>query len=111
MTDLVQTFAALADPTRLMIVERLLAQGEMPAGDLAAPADISAPAVSRHLKVLRKAGLVAQRIEGPKRLYSIRARALEDIADWTRDRRAFWMSSLDRLDDLVARDNLERDDA
>ena len=62
MTPLPNIFAALADPTRFAIVERLLAEGEQSAGELADIADITAPAISRHLRVLREAGLVTQRI-------------------------------------------------
>lgn len=98
MTTLPKSFAALADETRLSIVEQLIAEGELPAGDLAPGAAISAPAISRHLKVLREAGLVRQRAEGTKRLYSARPEGLRMIAGWTQSRRAFWEGSLDRLE-------------
>ena len=97
MTHLTDTFSALSDPTRLAVVERLMAEGELPAGRLVEAARISAPAMSRHLKVLRTAGLVEQRIQGTSRLYSVRAQALRTIADWTLDHRAFWEASMDRL--------------
>jgi DNA-binding transcriptional ArsR family regulator len=98
MTAVLKSFSALADPTRLSIVERLMAQGELPAGDLVDGSGISAPAISRHLKVLRDAGLIAQRADGTKRLYSARPEGLKLIADWTLDRRAFWENSMDRLE-------------
>ena len=82
MTQLTETFAALADTTRLAMVERLMRDGELPAGDLSGRAPISAPAISRHLKVLRNAGVVAQRIDGNRRLYSVRPEALRAISDW-----------------------------
>lgn len=64
MSDLSRTFAALGDPTRLHLVEHLLQAGEQPAGELTQVTDISAPAVSRHLKVLREAGILTQRVDG-----------------------------------------------
>ena len=102
MTQLARTFAALSDPTRLGLVEKLLTQGELAAGDLSADHTISAPAISRHLKVLREAGLIDQRVAGTKRYYSARPEALRSINDWTMDHRAFWAGSLDRLDSLLA---------
>ena len=104
MTQLTRTFAALADPTRLRMVERLIDQGELPAGDLVSEFPISAPAISRHLKVLREAGLIDQRVAGTHRYYTVRPAAMKDIADWTLERRAFWGGSLDRLDALLALD-------
>lgn len=104
MRRLTTTFAALSDPTRLAMVETLMAQGELPAGALAAGARISAPAISRHLKVLRQAGVIAQRVQGTHRFYSVRPDAIEAIADWTMNHRHFWRGSLDRLDRLLAVD-------
>ena len=101
MTNLIQTFSALSDETRLNVVERLMAEGELPAGALVAQADMSAPAMSRHLKVLREAGLIQQRIQGTKRLYSVRPEALQAIAGWTMDHRAFWEAGLDRLESFL----------
>ncbi|MGR3761409.1 ArsR/SmtB family transcription factor [Roseobacteraceae bacterium NS-SX3] len=98
MTPLLKSFAALSDETRMAIVEQLIDHGELPAGDLVRGSGITAPAVSRHLKVLREAGLVQQRAEGTRRLYSARPEGLRLIADWTRSRREFWESSLDRLE-------------
>lgn len=104
MTLLLKSFAALSDQTRMSIVEQLIAQGELPAGDLAPGAAISAPAVSRHLKVLREAGLVTQRADGTKRLYSARPEGLRMIAEWTQSRREFWEGSLDRLEAALLED-------
>lgn len=104
MTTLAHTFSALSDETRLSIVERLMAQGELPAGDLVADARISGPAISRHLKVLREAGLVSQRSAGNKRLYAVRPEAMRAIADWTMDHRKFWEAGLDRLEALLSED-------
>ncbi|WP_424987984.1 ArsR/SmtB family transcription factor [Microbulbifer sp. S227A] len=102
MSDLTRTFAALSDPTRLTMVERLMAQGELPAGELVAGFRISAPAVSRHLKVLREAGLIRQRAAGTHRYYAVRPEAMQSIARWTMDHRSFWEGSLGRLDSLLA---------
>lgn len=102
MTNLIRTFAALSDSTRLNMVEKLMRQGELPAGDLAADAPMSAPAVSRHLKVLREAGLISQRVEGTHRYYSVRPEAMKAISDWTIDHERFWAGSLDRLDAHLA---------
>ena len=97
-----RTFAALADPTRLRVVEKLMQCGELPVADLLSDAGKSAPAVSRHLKVLREAGVVKQRAEGTKRFYRVAPEAMRSITDWTVENRRFWEASLDRLDALLA---------
>ena len=97
MTDLVTTFAALGDPTRFAIVERLMNDGELAAGDLLDVADISAPAISRHLKVLRNAGLIRQKIDKQRRIYAVEPKAVETISAWTLSQEDFWKGSLDRL--------------
>lgn len=97
MSSLPPLFAALSDPTRFAIVERLLAEGECAAGDLADVADISAPAISRHLRTLREAGVIRQRVAGTRRIYSVEPRAMQSIVAWTMDHRTFWEGSLDRL--------------
>ena len=102
MTDLPTTFAALSDPTRFDIVGKLMRRGELPAGTLVEESAISGPAVSRHLKVLRQAGVIQQRSVGTHRYYSVNPEALKSVHDWTMDHRAFWAGSLDRLDTLLA---------
>ncbi|MDD9908984.1 MAG: metalloregulator ArsR/SmtB family transcription factor [Ahrensia sp.] len=97
MPDLPATFAALGDATRFAIVNRLLREGELSAGDLQKTVAISAPAVSRHLKVLREVGIVDQRIDKQRRIYSARPEAVAAISNWTTSHRAFWEGSLDRL--------------
>ena len=97
MPQLPTTFAALGDPTRFAIVDRLLREGEKPAGDLLDVAKISAPAMSRHFKVLREAGIIQQRIDKQRRLYSVRAEAVRGISDWTLSYQQFWDQSLTRL--------------
>lgn len=108
MTNLPRTFAALSDATRFAIVERLLTQGEQPAGALADVAEISAPAISRHLKVLREAGVVEQRIHGQQRIYAVRAEAMQAISAWTMTHRAFWEGSLNRLEAALKRKEQQR---
>lgn len=101
MSLLPHTFAALADETRFAILERLLAKGACTAGDLGDVAPISAPAISRHLKVLREAGVITQRVDGPKRIYSANPAAIRAISDWTLSHRDFWEGSLDRLEQAL----------
>ncbi|QLC26212.1 winged helix-turn-helix transcriptional regulator [Parasphingopyxis algicola] len=97
MSDLTTTFAALGEPTRFAIVERLLREGELNAGALQQGASISAPAISRHLKVLRKAGIVVQRIDRQQRIYAVRPEAVQAISAWTMSHKEFWQASFDRL--------------
>ena len=94
--------AALADPTRLRIVE-LLADGERSAGALASHFDAARPGVSRHLRVLREHGLVRARNEGRRRLYSLDPRPLEELDAWLEHYRSFWTNRLDALDTEVKR--------
>ena len=95
-------FAALADPTRRAIVERLLAAGELSVGDVAAPFDISTPAISRHLQVLERAGLIERRVERQWRLVRVRADALTPVENWLSRQRRHWTAALDRLEVLAA---------
>jgi DNA-binding transcriptional ArsR family regulator len=90
------TFAALADPTRRAILARL-ASGETSVSDLAAPFEMSMPAVSKHLKVLERAGLIARSREAQWRPCRLEAAPLKGIADWVEDYRTFWEESFDRL--------------
>jgi DNA-binding transcriptional ArsR family regulator len=94
------TFAALADPTRRAILARL-ALGETSVTELAEPFDMSMPAVSKHLKVLERAGLIARGREAQWRPCRIEPRALKDVDDWLERYRRFWTQSLDRLDDYL----------
>ena len=90
-------FAALADPTRRRIVE-LLSAGELSAGEIVDEFDVSAPAISQHLKALRDAGLVQVRIDAQRRIYALDAAGLENIDAWLKDVRKFWSKRLDVLD-------------
>src|SRR5678809_7785 len=91
------TFAALADPTRRAILARLLT-GECSVTDLAEPFDMSMPAVSKHLQVLERAGLIARRREAQWRHCRIEGGPLKDVADWAEHYRHLWGERLDRLD-------------
>jgi DNA-binding transcriptional ArsR family regulator len=95
-------FAALADPTRRAIIERLVAAGELSVGDVAAPFAISTPAISRHLHVLERAGLIERRIERQWRLVRVRAEGLTPVESWLSRQRRHWTSALDRLEALAA---------
>jgi DNA-binding transcriptional ArsR family regulator len=98
MTDrLSATFAALADPTRRAILARL-ALGETSVTELAEPFEMSLPAVSKHLKVLERAGLIARGREAQWRPCRIEPRALKDVDDWLALYRRFWDESFDRLE-------------
>lgn len=94
------TFAALADPTRRAILSRL-AEGEATATELAAPFAISQPAVSKHLKVLERAGLIARRRQAQWRRCRLTVRGLREAADWIEGYRRFWEASFDRLDEYL----------
>src|SRR5579862_7375279 len=91
------TFAALADPTRRAILGRL-ASGEASVSQLAEPFEISMPAVSKHLKVLERAGLIARGREAQWRPCRLDAGPLKEVSDWTENYRRFWTESFDRLD-------------
>src|SRR5262252_3221290 len=94
------TFAALADPTRRAILARL-ASGESSVTDLAAPFDMSLPAVSKHLKVLERAGLIVRGREAQWRPCRIEPRALKKVDDWLERYRRLWVERLDRLEEYL----------
>ena len=94
------TFAALADPTRRAILARL-ALSETSVTELAEPFDMSLPAVSKHLKVLERAGLISRGREAQWRPCRIELRALKEVDDWLERYRRFWEQSFDRLDDYL----------
>ena len=96
------TFAALADPTRRAILARLVT-GECSVSELAEPFDMSLPAVSKHLRVLERAGLVARRRDAQFRPCRIEAAPLRDVATWAERYRHLWEERLDRLDRYLQR--------
>src|SRR4051812_34982795 len=97
MDHLSSTFAALADPTRRAILARLVT-GETSVTEIAQPFDMSLPAISKHLKVLERAGLIARGREAQWRPCRIQAKPLKEASDWIAHYERFWMESLDRLD-------------
>ena len=98
--QLSNVFAALADPTRRAILARL-AQGEASVKELAEPFAISPPAVTKHLKVLRRAGLITQGRQAQWRPCRLEAAPLKDVAEWLEDYRQFWDQSFARLDQYL----------
>jgi DNA-binding transcriptional ArsR family regulator len=98
--QLSNTFAALADPTRRAILARLAA-GEAAVTELAEPFDMSLPAISKHLKVLERAGLIARSRDAQWRPCHLEPAPLKDAADWISHYKKFWEESFDRLDDYL----------
>jgi DNA-binding transcriptional ArsR family regulator len=96
-------FRTLADPTRRAIFERLCRDGEQTVGALTARAGISQPAVSKHLGLLKQAGLVLDRHEGRQTHYSAQLSALAPLIDWTSQLTGFWQKRFDDLEDLLKR--------
>jgi DNA-binding transcriptional ArsR family regulator len=94
------TFAALADPTRRAILARL-SQGEASVLELAEPFDMSLPAISKHLKVLERAGLIVRGRDAQRRPCRLQAAPLKEISDWAESYRRFWEESFDRLEDYL----------
>ncbi|KWB55545.1 ArsR/SmtB family transcription factor [Burkholderia ubonensis] len=101
-------FAALADPTRRAILLRL-AEGAAPVSELARPFDISAPAVSKHLRVLSDAGLIEREVDARWRICRLRADGMRNAHGWLETYRQFWEDSLDRLKVFVEQSSAERD--
>ncbi len=98
--QLSNTFAALADPTRRAILARL-ASGEASVSELAEPFEMSLPAVSKHLKVLERAGLIARSRDAQWRPCHLQPAPLKQVADWVEHYRQFWEESFDRLDEYL----------
>ena len=100
--SLTRTFSALSDPTRRAIVARL-ARGEATVNELAAPFDMSLPAVSKHLSVLERSGLIERRKESRFRPCRLKPAQLKEATDWIERYRRTWEESLDKLDSYLAR--------
>lgn len=96
-------FRSLADPTRRAIFERLCREGEQTVGALTAQAGVSQPAVSKHLAVLKQAGLVRDRQAGRQTHYAAQPEALSSLVDWTTQMTSFWNQRFDDLEDLLKR--------
>ena len=104
MPNLTDMFAALGDSTRFAIVERLLSDGELSAGAIQAETQITPPAVSRHLKILRTAGLVERRVHRQQRIYRAKPEAVGAVAACAMSHRDFWESSLNRLEQALSKE-------
>ncbi len=103
------TFAALADPTRRAILARL-SRGETSVGELAKPFAMSGPAVTKHLKVLERAGLISRGREAQWRPAKLEPAPLKAVTDWLEDYRRLWEQSFDRLDDYLAEIQTKKED-
>lgn len=101
-------FTALADPSRRRILE-LLGRGDKAAGEIAARFEMSAPAVSQHLKALREAGLVRVRVDGQRRIYSLDPDGLAAVDAWIAKIRAFWSRRLDALEAALEQEKGEKE--
>lgn len=99
-------FAALADPTRRGIISRL-ASGDVAVGDLAQPFEMSQPAISKHLKVLERAGLIERRVDKQKRLSHLKAEPMKAAVNWLEQYKEFWEGSFNQLDSLLEELKLE----
>ncbi len=99
--QLSSTFAALADPTRRAILARL-ATGESSVTEIAEPFDMSLPAITKHLKVLERAGLISRSRDAQWRPCKLEAKPLQQAADWVEQYRKFWEESIDRLEDYLS---------
>ncbi|MCR6634497.1 helix-turn-helix transcriptional regulator [Devosia sp.] len=95
------TFHALSDPTRRAILTRLAREGDVTVMDLAEPFAMSQPAISKHLKVLEKAGLVSRGRDAQKRPVHLEAQPLAEVTGWLIEYRKYWQAQFERLDDLL----------
>jgi DNA-binding transcriptional ArsR family regulator len=98
-----EALQTLADPTRLLIVEALLARGEQPVGDLVAAVSIHQSGVSRHLRILQEAGFVTVRPAGAQRFYALRPEPFRELDDWLARYRRLWEARLDRFAAALAK--------
>ena len=100
---LTRTFGALADPTRLAIVGRL-SRGAATMGELAAPHEVTLPAITKHVRVLVDAGLVTRQRSGRTVVCTLRPEAISEVEQWLGDLTSYWNSTVDRLEDLLRED-------
>jgi DNA-binding transcriptional ArsR family regulator len=106
-SDLDAIFAALADPTRRAILSRLV-EGEASVNEIAAPFEISQPAVSKHLKVLERAGLIERNVDEQRRPARLKAQKMAAVIDWLNEFQAFWGTSFDQLDKVLFNMKLDK---
>ena len=102
-----EVFAALADPTRRVIVETL-ARGEATVGEVAQPHDMALPSISKHIKVLERAGLVTRRVEGRQHWLRLMPEGFRTAAEWFAHYQEFWSESIDRLEQLLREIDTEK---
>ena len=107
-SNLDHVFAALADPTRRAILERLLSVGDLTVGEIAKPFRISAPAITRHLQVLENAGLIEKHIDRQFRVVRARPDALRPIGSWFERQQRHWSDAFDRIEAIVAAETPKR---
>ena len=103
-----QSLIALADPNRRRIVEMLAAERELAAGEIGTAFDISAPAISQHLKVLKEANIVTVRVDGQRRIYALDPSGFAEIDQWLSSVRRFWITKLDELERQMERHKAEQ---
>ena len=99
--DLDRTFHALGDSTRRRILSTLASTGVCSANELGAPFDVAQPTVSKHLKVLEKAGLIERRVEGRTHRFQLLVGPMDEAVDWIARHKAFWQGTLERLDEFL----------
>lgn len=107
-TPLDRTFHALGDPTRRRMLSALLEKGQLTAGELGAPFNMSQPSTSKHLGVLEKAGLITRSIEGRTHSFTLNRAPLKEADDWISRHKAFWTGALDQLETLVEQETKEK---
>ncbi len=102
------SFAALSDPSRRLILEMLAAEGELNAGEIGSRFEFTAPALSKHLKILREAELVNMEKRAQSRVYSVRPQGMQELAEWVQRMNEFWGTRIDRLEQLLREENLKK---
>ncbi|MGB4106562.1 MAG: metalloregulator ArsR/SmtB family transcription factor [Alphaproteobacteria bacterium] len=95
------SFAALSDPSRRSIIEMLTLKGELSAGEIGGHFEFTAPALSKHLKILREAGLVEMEKRAQSRVYSARPQGMRELSEWVERMNKFWSPRIDRLEKLL----------
>ena len=102
-------FAALAEPNRRRIIEKIAANGEMASTDISKQFDISAPAISQHLKVLREAELLQMEKRAQQRIYTLNPQGVDEMWEWLNQMRKFWNERFDALDELLLKQKGEEE--
>jgi DNA-binding transcriptional ArsR family regulator len=104
------SFTALADPTRRRIIEHLAAARQLPAGHIAARFTLSKPAISQHLSVLKEARLVSVEVRGQQRIYRLNSEGLDEMENWINRTRRYWTQALDTLETLLNEETPDAED-